>query len=268
MDSLIDENTKWLQVNKTTALFNPKVVADIMKIILCPSEQLDKQTWLYEEDGKFNVRSVYRMIKEKFYKFQRECYDANRQQALWKSIWRMKGLPTQYNLSKKKIPTEGFCYFCKERLEDLPHALLYCSTIKEISAYDGNMEPQLSIMDVAMKVKASGFAYFKDRGIFQMEASSSRSSKVKYRWGWGVSNSSFPIGVILRDEHGDVIMAASILEPNGANPESVELLAIFHGLQLCATMGISKLIVECDCLLMEKEMQTKAEYEVLYGNLL
>lgn len=90
MDSLIDENTKWLQVNKTTALFNPKVVADIMKIILCPSEQLDKQTWLYEEDGKFNVRSVYRMIKEKFYKFQRECYDANRQQALWKSIWRMK----------------------------------------------------------------------------------------------------------------------------------------------------------------------------------
>lgn len=68
------------------------------------------------------------------------------------------------------------------------------------------------------------------------------------------------IGVeaILRDEKLDIVMAASKVENEVANPKDIELLTIFKGLQLCADMGIQKLIIDSDCLLVIQEFQNAA----------
>lgn len=56
------------------------------------------------------------------------------------------------------------------------------------------------------------------------------------------------IDMILRDENGETIQAASIAELGVKEPEDLELLAILKGLQLCLRMGIKKIIIESDCL--------------------
>lgn len=52
-----------------------------------------------------------------------------------------------------------------------------------------------------------------------------------------------------------MVLAASKGEEEVSNPTTVEILAIFCGLQLCANMGIGKLIIGSDCLMMVYELQ-------------
>lgn len=63
------------------------------------------------------------------------------------------------------------------------------------------------------------------------------------------------IGAILENNKGETIIAASLLENEVPNLETIETLAILRGLQLCAHQGIPKVIVESDCVLVIKELQ-------------
>lgn len=45
MDSIIDSNSRWWNVEKIRALFNTKIDTDILKILICPGEQPDKWVW-------------------------------------------------------------------------------------------------------------------------------------------------------------------------------------------------------------------------------
>ncbi|KAF5444650.1 hypothetical protein F2P56_033768, partial [Juglans regia] len=57
------------------------------------------------------------------------------------------------------------------------------------------------------------------------------------------------VGVVLRDDVGKVILAASKVEFEVNTAEAIESLAIFRALQLCTSMGIQRLIMESDCLI-------------------
>ncbi|KAF5481611.1 hypothetical protein F2P56_002251 [Juglans regia] len=57
------------------------------------------------------------------------------------------------------------------------------------------------------------------------------------------------IGMVLCDSNGKVVMAATIFEPAVNEPSTFELLIVFRGLQMCLPLGIPKLIVESDYLL-------------------
>ncbi|XP_035545068.1 uncharacterized protein LOC118348173 [Juglans regia] len=57
------------------------------------------------------------------------------------------------------------------------------------------------------------------------------------------------VGAVLRDEKGRILMAFSRAEILLKGSESLELLAIFRGMQQCVTMGVSHLVVESDSLL-------------------
>lgn len=51
------------------------------------------------------------------------------------------------------------------------------------------------------------------------------------------------------------MIAASKVENDVNDPETIEVLATFRGLQICANMDIYNTILESDCLLMVKELQ-------------
>lgn len=51
------------------------------------------------------------------------------------------------------------------------------------------------------------------------------------------------VGIILRDDHGEVIMAASKKEYEVNDLTEIELLAMFRGLQLCVHLGIHELVL-------------------------
>lgn len=61
------------------------------------------------------------------------------------------------------------------------------------------------------------------------------------------------VGLILRNEKGKTLLAASLPEEGIKSPKEVELIATLRGLQLCVGMGVQKLILESDCLFMLKE---------------
>lgn len=89
VDSLIDSNTKWWNIRKIRALFNPTITANIVKIIICPRDHEDKWTWTPEKNHKFSIKSVYRLFREK-QNNPGESLDANRQQALFHTLWKLK----------------------------------------------------------------------------------------------------------------------------------------------------------------------------------
>lgn len=76
------------------------------------------------------------------------------------------------------------------------------------------------------------------------------------------------IRVILKNNKRETIMASSLLENEVYNPEAIETLVIFRGLQLCAHQGIPKIIVESDCLLVIKELQKIEDSFSALGNLI
>lgn len=63
------------------------------------------------------------------------------------------------------------------------------------------------------------------------------------------------VGVMLKDNKGDAIIASSILETKAPNPESFESLAILKCLQLYMHLGISNLIIESNCQVVVNELQ-------------
>lgn len=63
-------------------------------------------------------------------------------------------------------------------------------------------------------------------------------------------------------------MAASKAKVEVIVPEDIELLVVFWGLQLCVPMGIIKLIIESDCLLMVRDLQASAKSSSSLGILL
>lgn len=60
------------------------------------------------------------------------------------------------------------------------------------------------------------------------------------------------MAVILGNTKGDLVMVASKLENEVHDPITIELLAMFRGLELCASMGNADIILESNCLLMIK----------------
>lgn len=60
------------------------------------------------------------------------------------------------------------------------------------------------------------------------------------------------IGLILRNEFGETLMAVSKVEKEIINPEDMEFQSIFRGLDICASMGIHNLMVKGGNLLVIK----------------
>lgn len=49
VDSLIDSNTQWWNIDKIRVLFNPRIATKILKIIINPNSSEDKWIWSHEK---------------------------------------------------------------------------------------------------------------------------------------------------------------------------------------------------------------------------
>ncbi|KAF5470679.1 hypothetical protein F2P56_011176 [Juglans regia] len=76
------------------------------------------------------------------------------------------------------------------------------------------------------------------------------------------------VGLVLRDENGKVVWAATKAEDAVDAPVTIELIAVLRGLQLCQPLGIPNLVVETDCLSLVQELQGTQESFSPNGNLI
>lgn len=74
--------------------------------------------------------------------------------------------------------------------------------------------------------------------------------------------------MILRNEVGDLLLAASLKERTIQNPKTIEAIAILKGLQLCSQLEIPNLVVESDCQSIVQMLNDPAESKSPIGNVI
>ncbi|KAL0378748.1 UNVERIFIED_CONTAM: hypothetical protein Sradi_3180300 [Sesamum radiatum] len=128
------------------AEFAPEDAECILNIIPRGQDVEDELIWHYETNGRFSVRSAYRLALT----FREEGSGSNSRigwQFIWKSkappkvlmfAWRcvQNSLPTADNLLRKMIPSEG-CAACFADHENILHLLLHCSFARLVWAISG-----------------------------------------------------------------------------------------------------------------------------------
>ncbi|KAF5478058.1 hypothetical protein F2P56_004648, partial [Juglans regia] len=203
--------------------------------------------------------------------------------------WRAckNGLPTLQNLKTRKFVKEATCEWCKEDDEDTDHALLSCKTAREVWAA---LLPEVtrdashkSLLDIAMQIQFRGNNGDLEKlfliawGVCQKP----NGGKAMCRWlpseqgmlKLNVDGAVFAsqqragVGVILRDDKGEVILSACKKENDINDHLEIELIAILRGLQICLPLGIPQLVIESDSLLLVDEIQNDKAPRSLHGNL-
>lgn len=76
------------------------------------------------------------------------------------------------------------------------------------------------------------------------------------------------IDVIVWDNRGKALFAASLAEMNVAQLESIEALYILRGLQLCTHQGFTKLIIKSDYMPIVEELVKQEFFNSIFGNII
>lgn len=145
VDALFQHNEKQWDITKLRALFNPNVVANILKVQLCSEVDEDKRLWSYERNGMFSVKSCYQFVFDQFGSQSAEASNVQALNVLWKHLWKMKvpnkikifawracknGVPTRENLVQKHVLTEATCRLYFSDWEDITHAIVTCNSLQ------------------------------------------------------------------------------------------------------------------------------------------
>ena len=109
--------------------------------------------WSHSPDGKYSVRSAYRLLMEEELSGAPSPFDLTPTKRIWKGIWslcvpnRVKmllwragtdSLPSKTNLLKRRVLTDDICSGCKLKSETSFHALCSCSEL--FSVWKGKFE--------------------------------------------------------------------------------------------------------------------------------
>ncbi|CAN1797547.1 Putative ribonuclease H protein At1g65750 [Linum perenne] len=110
-----------------------------------PPDTKDKWVWHFDPNGRFSVKSCYRLLKQGRHDAESEA--GGWLQGVWKWIWRMnippklkffswkvcaELLPTKANLFKRRCSPTPICQCCNEFDETSFHLLFGCAKTKEL----------------------------------------------------------------------------------------------------------------------------------------
>jgi hypothetical protein len=119
---------------KIASLFAADTAAAILATPLFDSVISDMILWTAEQDGRYSVKSRYRLIMTEILRTQRFHVEGEWNR-LWKVnaphkarnlLWRIcrRCIPTHVNLQSRHVNCEGFCPWCVTSAEDDWHAFL------------------------------------------------------------------------------------------------------------------------------------------------
>ena len=135
---LIHGSPPMWNTNKVQSLFLPYDAEAILKIPLSERVQEDKIFWFDNRDGKYSVRSGYKLLLKDARVLQAESLRQWDPDPLWKRIWGARvpakiksflwrachdSLPTNLGLFQRKVLPNPLCGLCHSQREDSFHAL-------------------------------------------------------------------------------------------------------------------------------------------------
>ncbi|XP_023878292.2 uncharacterized protein LOC111990734 [Quercus suber] len=281
MSSLIDNDTRWWKVDVINATFLPHEASTILKIPLNYNLLDDCLIWMGNKSGEFTVKSAYHIVSGIVDSFEEgESTSSNSWTLLWKRIWQQKvppklknfawricvnGLPTMQNLNHRGIHCSRFCLLCDKAIESTTHALLHYDHARMTWAFWHNCPVDLSspsrdLVDIAFDLIAKGsvLAEFKAAYSFPILPQSPSLSKWKSPptgfYKINTDTTAFDdggnscIGVVIRDNKGNVLAASSKVLSVPFSAEASEALALQEGVLLATEMDVSHATFESDAL--------------------
>ena len=127
------ENSKRWNEHLTRQVFSQDIASSIQNASFVTQVQHDKLIWKAKKNGKYSVRSAYRLCTD-------ELFDTSylRRPRYWSGIWRLKVpskvrnlfwsvcrgvLPTRFRLRDKSVQCHLSCVSCDADNEDVAHLL-------------------------------------------------------------------------------------------------------------------------------------------------
>jgi ribonuclease HI len=140
-DLVNHEDGTW-KTHVVQQLFNPRDVAEILKIPLHMTHNVDVPMWRLSRNGKFSVKSAYFHLME-------EIIDNNhlKEEGNWKRLWQIKVpnrvklfmwrvlrgcLPVKERLVCKRVNCDNKCPCCDQQCENEWHCFFGCSAAQEV----------------------------------------------------------------------------------------------------------------------------------------
>ena len=142
VSALINSATKEWKVDLIKQCFIPQDVEAILSIPLSAHGARDRLIWTVSRNGKFSVRSAYRLAQStQEGGGQATSSDQSVARKIWRGIWSMKVpnkvkhftwkacrniLATKENLWRRKVTQEGICKECGDTIESTTHLFWFC----------------------------------------------------------------------------------------------------------------------------------------------
>jgi ribonuclease HI len=151
VEELIHGSPPTWNTHKIHSLFLPYDVEAILKIPLSGRQQEDRLYWFETQNGKYSVRSGYKLLCKDD---RANIPESSRQwdpDPLWKRIWRARvpakirtflwrachdSLPTKLGLFKRQVTPNPLCETCRAQSEDSLHALWKCPAVSRVWSLD------------------------------------------------------------------------------------------------------------------------------------
>ncbi|KAF5451602.1 hypothetical protein F2P56_026695 [Juglans regia] len=238
VNELIEERTGWWKIDVVRALFDPRLANLILKINICLSEE-DSWFWTSERSGSYSVKSGYKVLQ----------WEASQILGEGSRVLHIRDKGGLEMLTTFFVICWALWYRRNQFLyEKVVHP---CSTVINNALSMQSAYKQVQVLDGVSK---------------QVNTVLSWSPPPPGFLKLNVDGAIFPdhhkagIGIILRDEKGDVIAACSKLEGDVASPEFIEATTLLRGLQFCAQWGVPKLVLETDCLILVNALQSQTTF--------
>ena len=221
VSSLIQHSSGTWNAALIDQIFLPNEAELIKSIPLSIRDRDDAVVWSREQNGKFTVRSAYKMLKEAECSSQQSCSDMGTWKKFWNMIWSarvphkvrhflwracMNALPTMVNLCRRHIVTEGSCGLCLGDEEDVLHAVWSCPFLIDLW---GNHEfarkilcrNHASILDVLSTIFDCGSASTVAKMAFMLWCVWQRRNKALYQCQVDPVDSIYPLVQRLSSEY-------------------------------------------------------------------
>lgn len=150
VEVLIDPETREWRMELIHRIFLPQVANLIGSIALSSQLHDDKQIWVVTTNGRFNVRSAYKLAMELSSKSGvASASDNSNMRMFWKYLWSIniphkvkhfawcackEILPTKENLKRRKVIEDNGCDSCQAHEDSSGHLFWSCCRAQEIWA--------------------------------------------------------------------------------------------------------------------------------------
>lgn len=152
VSELIDQDTKWWNINILENLFLKEEIQLILSLPISTANQGDKQIWRGTKNGLFSVKSAYFLQKEMEQRGVAETSFRRGVSKVWQEIWKLRLpnveknflwracheiLPTRVNLHRRKIVEDALWPQWGSEAESVIHALWQCPAAVDVWSVGG-----------------------------------------------------------------------------------------------------------------------------------